>query len=695
MDVLEIASVNDFFNSWLLFLIPLSVSFLVFFLPGWLLGFAVGLRGRWLWGWAPAGSAGLIVLSAIVASKIGFSWGFPVLLLGCFIFSFLFLFISWINNRICTNNNESPLHESGKPLTGSPRIFLYLPPVAIVIIFIFQTIRFARAVKVPGAFSQLWDNVFHSNLAMMFLQTGDASTLKVNLWTPGTDGFYPAAWHGIVSLVASTCSGAVTVATNAVTLVIAFVVWPLGIFCLASAISKSRVVQLAAIFLSVAMPQFPYAFLSWGPLYPNLLSCALLPSVIAILIRLIKGKLFSFVLGLVAVFWGIGSIAASQPNNIFTFAIVFVVLAWWYGRLKILKKVRYQDCSRVKRFVVSSGWAFACAAVFALWEWGTYQVPSIRGMRTQTPYWLPQGSYWSGIKELLLLTGGKPNADFTVYRPELMLPVSALFLIGMLVMLLSRKYLEVFFCWVPFSALVLVGHAMQNLELRQYLVGLWYSDSPRIYVPVAMFSILIASIGVDWVAQKIWKWITPRTSKQVQTVLVTVSLVATVPFIGNPRSLRYSWEWIGDVFAIRAAGSTYSGLVDKDELKLFLQLPKLTPTDSVILGNPWEGASFAWAIGQRRTIFPTLRYATSPEPSRAFLANQLYIDSERKQVCSFLKTKNVYVLNLRDAYSGAEGTTGIEKQYPSFDQIDPNLLTPVKSVGEARLFKYRGCLERS
>ncbi|MDU5246916.1 MAG: DUF6541 family protein [Varibaculum cambriense] len=691
MDVLGIASVNDFFNSWLLFLIPLSVSVLVIFLPGLILGFAVGLRGRWLWGWAPAGSVGIIVLSAILAPKMGFTWGFPVLLLGCFIITFLFLFILWIINQIFPNNNESPLHESGKPLTGSPRIFLYLPPVAIAISFLVQTIRFARVVKVPGAFSQLWDNVFHSNLAMMFLQTGDASTIKVNLWTPGTGGFYPAAWHGIVSLVASTCSGAVTVATNAVTLIVGFVVWPLGIFCLASAISKSRVVQLAAIFLSLAMPQFPYAFLSWGPLYPNLLSCTLLPSVIAILIRLIKGKLFSLALGLVAVFWGIGSIAASQPNNIFTFAIVSVVLGWWFGRLKILKKVRYQGCSRVKRFVVLSGWALACAAVFSLWEWGTYQVPSIRGMRTQTPYWLPQGSYWSGIKELVLLTGGKPNADFTVYRPELMLPISVLFLIGMLVMLLSRKYLEVFFCWVPFAVLVLVGHAMQNLELRQYLVGIWYADSPRIYFPVAMFSILITSIGIDWVAQKIWNWITPRTSKQVQSLLVTVSLVASVPFVGNPRSLRYSWEWIGDVFAIRAAASTDSGLVDKDELKLFLQLPKLTPTDSVILGNPWEGASFAWAIGQRRAIFPTLRYATSPEPSRAFLADKLYLNSERKQICSFLKTKNVYVLNLRDAYSGAEGSTGIEKKYPSFDQLDSNLLTPVKSVGEARLYKYRGC----
>ena len=161
--------------------------------------------------------------------------------------------------------------------------------------------------------------------------------------------------------------------------------------------------------------------------------------------------------------------------------------------------------------------------------------------------------------------------------------------------------------------------------------------------------------------------------------------------IGNPRSLQRSWEWIGDVYSIHAASDTYSGLVDQDELNLFLQLPHLTPVDSVILGNPWEGAAFAWALGQRRTMFPTLRFATSPEPGRAFLANQLYEESERRQICSFLKTKNVYVLNLRDVYSGAEGKTGIEKRYPSFDQTGSHLLTPVKSVGEARLYKYRGC----
>ncbi|KXB79687.1 hypothetical protein HMPREF1862_01724 [Varibaculum cambriense] len=691
MDVLEIASVNDFFNSWLLFLIPLSVSLLVIFLPGLLLGYALELRGRWLWGWAPVGSVGLIVVSAIIASKSGFKWGFPVLLFACITFVSIFWAIFYVNRRVPLFKAMSFFPENETNSSNEVSRFRYLPTILLVVIFIIEIIHFALVVKVPGAFAQIWDNLFHSNLAMLFLQSGDASTLRVNLWNPGSGSFYPAAWHGIVSLIASTCSGAVTVATNALTVVVAFLVWPLGIFCLASAFSESRVFQLTAVFISVMIPQFPYAFMSWGPLYPNLLSSALLPSVIALLIRILRRKCSHFLLGLIALLWGVGGIAASQPNNVFTLVIIAAILIWWFGGAWILRVIKYRNYSLPKGSMLLTGWTLSCIGGFILWDRGIYRIPKIKAMRAQNPEWLPQGSYWSGIKEIIFLTGGKPNGAFTVYQPETMFPIAALFLLGLLVLLLERKNFELLVCWLPFAVLALVGHAMQNLRLRQYLVGLWYADSPRLYVPVAIFSILIASVGFSWLALQIWERFSRRVSRQIQTLFVTVALVISVTLIGNPRSLQRSWEWIGDVYSIHAASDTYSGLVDQDELNLFLQLPHLTPVDSVILGNPWEGAAFAWALGQRRTMFPTLRFATSPEPGRAFLANQLYEESERRQICSFLKTKNVYVLNLRDVYSGAEGKTGIEKRYPSFDQTGSHLLTPVKSVGEARLYKYRGC----
>lgn len=691
MDVLEIASVSDFFYSWSLFLIPLTVSVLVIFLPGLLLGCTMGLQGRLLWGWAPAGSIGVIVLSAVIASRIGLKWGFPVLIIGCLIAAAIFWFILRIINRVSCNDPIMYLNRSNNSSSRSFWHSRYLPTVLLAVIFFSAVIRFAAVVKVPGAFAQIWDNVFHSNLAMMFLQSGDASSLKADLWNPGTQKFYPAAWHAIVALIASTCAGAVTVAANAFTLVIAFLVWPLGIFCLSSAFTNSRVTQLASIFISMVIPQFPYAFLSWGPLYPNLLSCALLPSVLALLVGLLKGEMFPMMLGLTALFWGIASIAASQPNNIFTLVIISAILVWWFGLVKLLKLTRDKNYSAFKRIVASAGWTVSCLAIFLLWEWGTYQSPTIKAMRTQAPYWLPQGSYWSGIKEILLLTGGKPSSGFALYQPESMLPFSVIFLTGMVFILLTRKHIELLLCWLPFALLALVGHSMQDLHLRQHLVGVWYSDSPRIYVPVAIFSILIISVGFEWLTRKVLKWVLRVTSKQLQTLILITSLIVGAGFTVNSPHLRASWEWIGDVFSIRDAIDTNPGMVDHDELKLFLDLPSHTPANSVILGNPWEGASFAWSIGQRRTIFPTLRFATSPEPSRVFLANKLYERGERKRICSFLKTKEIYVLNLRDAYSGAEGKTGIEKTYPSFDQIDPKLLTLVESVGEARLLKYRGC----
>lgn len=692
MDVVGVASNADFFNSWLLFSVPLAVSLAVLFLPGLASGYALGLRGRWLWGWAPAGSVGIVFLAAVIASKLGITWGFPVLLIFCIGATFICWLISFLHIHFYKSKTIDTANSDVPKLSRGDKKWAYLPPILLIVMFSYETVRFATAVKRPGAFAQIWDNLFHSNLVMMFLQSGEASPFKVDLWNPGRAGFYPAAWHQVVSLVASTCSGAVTTATNAVALVVAFIVWPLGIFCLASAIFNSRVIQVISLAFSLALPQFPFALFSWGPLYPNLLSSSLLPVVIALFVKWLSGNCRALIPGLFATAWGLVSVGASQPNNVFTFVIVAMIVIWWFG---VTRMIRYSGRYRGRKGITSvvvAGWTALCLAVYCLWEWGTYQILLIRGFRTKTPDWLPQGSYWSGIKEILALTGGRPDAGFMVYQRLNMLPLSVLLIIGLVVLIFRRKKTWLLLCWLVFSGLALVGHSMQDLQLRQYLVGVWYADSPRLFVSVVMFSIPIAAGGLGWLICQFNKWISPKVTRKTKTIILTVCLVAPVGVAADPTHLKKSWEWIGDVFSIRTPADKTLGLVDEDELELLLELPRLTPPDSVVLGNPWEGAAFAWSLGQRRAIFPTLQAASDPMPDRAFLANQLYQAEQRKQVCSFLATKNIYVLNFRNHYSGAEGKTGIQKKYPSFDSTNTSLLTPVKSVGQAHLLKYRGCL---
>lgn len=695
MDVVGVASNADFFNSWLLFLIPLAISFAVLFLPGLASGYALGLRGRWLWGWAPAGSVGIVVLAAVIASKVGFTWGFPVLLLFCIGATFICWLISFLHIHFYKSKNIDTGIGDLTKLSRGDKKWAYLPPLLLLSLFSYETVRFATVVKRPGAFAQIWDNLFHSNLVMMFLQRGDASPFNVDLWNPGRDGFYPAAWHEVVALVASTCSGAVTTATNAVALVVAFIIWPLGIFCLASAIFNSRLVQLISLMFSLALPQFPFAFFSWGPLYPNLLSSSLLPTVIALFVKCLSGRSLALAPGLFATVWGLVSVGASQPNNVFTFVIVAMIVTWCFGVSRISHdSERYRGRQGV-RSALLAGWTALCLAVYCLWEWGTFQISLIKGFRTKTPDWFPQGSYWSGIKQILSLTGGRPNASFMVYQRLDMVPLSVLLIIGLMVLIISRKKTWLVLCWLVFSGLALVGHSLQNLQLRQYLVGVWYADSPRLFVPVVMFSIPIAAAGLGWLICQLKKWISPKVSRKTEAIILSVCLVLSIGIVAYPTRLKNSWYWIGDVFAIRTPADKTPGLVDEDELDLLLELPRLTPPDSVILGNPWEGAAFAWSLGQRRAIFPTLQAASDPMPDRAFLANKLYQPEKKKQVCSFLATKNIYILNFRDHYSGAEGKTGIQKKYPSFDSTNNPLLAPVKSVGEAHLLKYRGCLREN
>ena len=478
MDVVGVASNADFFNSWLLFSVPLAVSLAVLFLPGLASGYALGLRGRWLWGWAPAGSVGIVFLAAVIASKLGITWGFPVLLLFCICATFICWLLSVLYIRFSKSKNIDTGISDLTKLSRGDKKWVYLPPILLLSMFLYETVRFATVVKRPGAFAQIWDNLFHSNLVMMFLQSGDASPFKVDLWNPGRAGFYPAAWHEVVSLVASTCSGAVTTATNAVAVVVAFIIWPLGIFCLASAIYTSRLVQLISLAFSLALPQFPFALFSWGPLYPNLLSSSLLPIVIALFVKWLSSRRLVAVPEVFATAWGLVSVGASQPNNVFTFVIFAMIVTWCFGVIRISHHYERYRGPRGVRSAVLAGWTALCLAVYCLWEWGTFQISLIRGFRTKTPDWFPQGSYWSGIKEILLLTAGKPNASFTVYQWLDTLPLSVFLIIGLVVLTISRKRTWLVFCWLIFSGLALVGHSMQDLQLRQYLVGLWYADSP-------------------------------------------------------------------------------------------------------------------------------------------------------------------------------------------------------------------------
>src|SRR5690606_4858513 len=123
--------------------------------------------------------------------------------------------------------------------------------------------RIIAYVHDPSGISQTNDAVFHMNAVRFILQTDDASSLHVNSVIGGR-GFYPAAWHALVSLAVLITGAEIAVAANMLTVVIAAFIWTLGIAWLARAVTGSATVAAYAAILAGALQTFPLLMFQWG-----------------------------------------------------------------------------------------------------------------------------------------------------------------------------------------------------------------------------------------------------------------------------------------------------------------------------------------------------------------------------------------------------------------------------------------------
>lgn len=132
--------------------------------------------------------------------------------------------------------------------------------------------------------------------------------------------FYPAAWHMLASLIAISLGCEIEIAVNALNFVIMSAVFPLGVlFFLGKIFPGNKIALILGSVFTLAFADFPWSFMVFGPLYPNLLSMALFPSFCGVFITATNQKLRALILlkYLVVLFFGVVALATSQPNTIF------------------------------------------------------------------------------------------------------------------------------------------------------------------------------------------------------------------------------------------------------------------------------------------------------------------------------------------------------------------------------------------
>ena len=644
---------------------------------------------------APLVSVGIIVLTAIGAQSVGIPWGpLPVL-----IATVVLCAISWtpwlirlyrdgrhgkshhshraamVPRRRAASakaeaNAQSTIAKVGHALTSMPAMLV----VATVGYWALMLRHIRNFLQTPYAFGQQYDNVFHLNAIRGILDTGRASslTLQEHITPDSPSQFYPAAWHDIASLALSSVQSVhVSLGTNAAIIAVLLFVWPASIAALLRVTLPRDLLKYAVLPGGVALaaiPAFPFHFLDFGVLYPNFLGYCLVPALVALFITLVNGLArrskdvpFIVVSGLLGSF----GTALAHP----TAALVVMLFCSAYALL---------HCGHA---VVSRQWKSAalrgvltlalCVATVEAWA-------RLRPSGESADTWPPNLTVTQAI-----------GTTFIHYPINGLVQwvTGALLLVGLWAGI-RRSLHPLLAFWALSAALHVVASSFERGPLRTALVGVWYSDSERLYGLLGLTTVPLAIAGLAYLASIATAFARalrpplryPRMTSLTASALVALAAVLTTqatPLMNN------NIERMKDLYAVTATSNT----VNTQEMIFIEALPRYLPENAVVWTDSWHGEGLIYAF---TGINVTGRHMGSydSDPSSIYVRDHLNEIDTNPEVCEALRDVGTpYVVRFEGHNVNSAGV-----QRPGLTHLQKTKgLTVVYRRGNAFLYRVDGC----
>ncbi|MBY6060656.1 DUF6541 family protein [Microbacterium esteraromaticum] len=582
---------------WLVQLPVLLVTAGLVFVPGVLALWFVGLRGLPLLASAPIFTVAATAVIALLLGEVGVGWGPLPWAAAIAALTLLAALVGrWAVGRL-DEGARSPVR--------------WLLPAAIGVGVAMSTWRVVAYVQDPSGVSQTNDAVFHMNAVRYILETDNASSLHVNSVIGGR-GFYPAAWHAVVSMIVLLTGAEITTAANMLTLVIAAMIWPLGIAWLTRAVTTSSTVAAYAAVLSGALQTFPLLMFQWGVLFPNALSTAMIPAAVALVITVPR--------------W----IGATRPvAHVVRIALLILVA--------VSAILLAQPAAILPWMAISAGWVTFQIFVRRA-EWGATRV-----VGALVVLWAVVGGVWLYLAQG---TSGSHWAPFrgklevfldVLFNGQVLIPfafgISILMLIGLVVAARVATLRWFVFAWAGISALYLLVAAVGAPMVRVGLLGAWYADPYRIAALAPIVVIPIAAIGADAVTRAV----AARMRRPTEPMSTLVGLAASVVFmivlitvrpVAMPAVTQGTYDRESRYVA---AADAY---LNPDERELLESLDELVPADARVIGNPSTGSGFGYFLSGI-DVYPRT-WAAPRTPDWNILAVGLRDAATDPAVCSAL-----------------------------------------------------------
>ncbi|MFC8922704.1 DUF6541 family protein [Cellulosimicrobium sp. NPDC057127] len=650
----------------------LALAVVVLFGPGLLVGWALGLRRVWVVATAPALSLATLGAGAVLLELLGIGWSrlsaalCTVLVAALATALRLVLRRWWAPDRV-----------------GTPGALA--TAVGLVVSAPLAALPIKRGMIDPGMPAQTWDTPFHVNALRWILETGDGSTLHLGAVStnPETFRFYPAGWHDVVSLVVT---DSIPAAINVTAIVIAALVWPLGLACLVAVIvPSSRTAPIVAMCVGAGFVAFPARMQSVGTLWPNALAFALLPVALALTVRLTgmrasvrsdadAGSRWPVVTGLVA---ALGGIAVCHPNGVLAYLVLSAALwlaTWWRAAR------RFREASSAVRSVVVALPVLAVVGgvVLAL----SPLVRSVSSYERDRLEGRSEGAL-SVITDSQLSTVLYGNGDQAWW-------IAALLGVGAVTAFALRRGR-----WLVTSVVLVTALYTLTVDPSArlgWLVGPWYSDPLRLGGMAVVAMAPLAATGVVGFGVLVGRLLARRrpAAERAVTVVpeaVTVGVLALLMVLSGWMRAD-TRQWMYDLYY--AAPDVRFGLVTADELAMLQRLDDELPEDAVVLGTPFSGAPFVYGIGERDVVFPHLTGSWGPDLQ--VLAEDLDRAGADPEVCAALERVGVTHLYVDSAPYWPENEN--QARYEALLERPEDLglgLRPVDQGGTAQVFEITSC----
>lgn len=655
--------------------LPLMIAAVgILFIPGVLIAWASGLRGFSLVAVAPALTVSVLAVAGIAAPLLGLTWSLlPVLLVSVFV-----SVVGFLVSR-------------GFRAQGSPKnrlrsnwSLLVAELLAVMIGTVLIGRRLLGVFGQPEAFSQTFDNVFHLNAIRYILDTGSASSLSIADMTGGS-GFYPAAWHDVVSILVGLTSAPITAGVNVVNLVVGAIIWPVGcIFLVQQIFGRQVLASLIAGVLSAAFGVFPIMMMDFGVLYPLALGISLLPIVLGICLQLFgrsETRDFSKLVGALLLLAVLPGLALAHTSCVMALMVILVpiVLGLWWERVRTYLGSWQSSWQHLGLYVL--GLVLAVGLLYIAWD-------LVRPAEAAA-FWPPIQTTGRAIGEVITSSAmGRPVSW----------AITFLAVVGIYVLIKERNKLWVIGMYLVVGFLYVVVSSMPFGDLRTFITGVWYNDPPRLASLLPVGILPVAVLGSMQLLDLARRHIFPKLrsvtvgrqglvdglsgrTPHVSAAYVAVLLVGLV-WSTQQANVRQSQSEAAPGYRTTNA----SPLLSSDELALIGRLDDDVPPDAILVANPWNGSPLAYALAGRKTL--QLHILSAVPQGGEIIYEHLNNAKSDPRICSVLhELRADYALDFghKEVHGGDHGFRGLD------NLAGTGVGTLIDQQGDAKLYKLTGC----